>query len=101
MRLIVLLMVLVSFQSFSQTVVLKKIELGGEKIVVHYDLEDSNPNHFYRIQLFSSTDNFAYPLNKVSGDVGLDIRPGTGKKIEWNVFEELKEPNGKISLEIR
>jgi hypothetical protein len=101
MRLIVLLMVLVSFEGFCQTVVLKKIELGGDKIVIHYDLEDSNPNHFYRIQLFSSNDNFAYPLNKVSGDVGLDIKPGTGKHIEWKAIEELKEVSGKISLEIR
>jgi hypothetical protein len=101
MRHIVLFMVLVSFQSFSQTVILKKIELGGDKIVVHYDLDDSDPNHFYRIQLFSSKDNFSYPLTKVSGDVGPDIRPGIGRKIEWKVFEELKDFTGRISLEIR
>jgi hypothetical protein len=101
MRLLVLLMVLVSFQSFSQTVILKKIELGGDKIVVHYDLDDNDPNHFYRIQLFSSKDNFSYPITKVSGDVGFDIRPGMDRKIEWKVFEELKDFKGRISLEIR
>ncbi|HEY0652164.1 MAG TPA: Ser-Thr-rich GPI-anchored membrane family protein [Chryseosolibacter sp.] len=97
----VALMVLMALQITAQTVVIKKIHLGGDKITVTYDLEDGDPNHFYRIQLFASKDNFAFPLNLVSGDVGLDIKPGVNKKIDWEIFKEYGQYTGKLALEVR
>ncbi|MDZ7647632.1 MAG: hypothetical protein U5K54_10915 [Cytophagales bacterium] len=85
----------------AQNITIKKVELAGEKIIVHYDLEDGNPNNEYKLDLFSSADNFVSPLTKVSGDVGDEIKPGTGRKIEWNVREELGGYKGRLSLEIR
>jgi hypothetical protein len=85
----------------AQTITIKKVELAGEKIIVHYDLEDGNPNNEYKLDLFSSADNFVTPLTKVTGDVGDEIKPGTGRKIEWNVREELGGYKGRLSLEIR
>jgi hypothetical protein len=92
---------LVVFIVQAQKVAIKRIELAGEKIIVHYDLEDSNPNNEYQISLYSSQSNFATALSKVSGDVGNEVKPGADKKIVWNVREELGPYKGKLSLEIR
>lgn len=85
----------------AQTAVIKKIELAGEKIIVHYDLEDNNPNNEYQINLFASKDKFSAPLTKVTGDVGPDVKPGTNRRVEWNLLEEYGAYKGRLSLEIR
>jgi len=46
----------------AQTAIIRKIELAGEKIIVHYDLDDNNPNNEYQINLFASKDKFSAPL---------------------------------------
>lgn len=85
----------------AQKASIKKVELAGEKIVVHYDLEDSNPANEYQISLYSSQSNFATALTKVRGDAGNEIKPGSNKKIEWSIREELGPFKGKLALEIR
>lgn len=85
----------------AQQASIKKVELAGEKIIVHYDLEDSNPANEYQISLYASQSNFTTALTKVSGDVGNEIKAGPNKKIEWNIREELGPFKGKLSLEIR
>lgn len=87
--------------SHAQTASIKKVELAGEKIIVHYDLDDSNPANEYQIQLFASQSNFATALTKVQGDIGNEVKPGSNKKIEWNVREEIGPYKGRLSLEIR
>jgi len=89
------------FAVSAQVVIIKKVELAGEKIIVHYDLEDSNPNNEYKLDLYSSADNFRAPLIKVKGDIGPEVKPGTGRRAEWSIREELGGYKGKISLEIR
>ena len=98
---ILLSVLFITFVTSAQKVVIKKIELAGEKIIVNYDLEDSNPQNEYKLDLFASKDNFATPLAKVAGDVGLEVKPGFNKKIEWSVREELGGYKGRITLEIR
>jgi hypothetical protein len=93
-------LLLTSFVS-AQTVAIKKVELVGEKVIVHYDLDDGNPNNEYLLSLYSSKDNFATALTKVSGDVGMEIKPGNGKKIEWNIIQEYGGYKGKLALEIK
>ncbi|HEU5145754.1 MAG TPA: hypothetical protein VFT90_03530 [Chryseosolibacter sp.] len=85
----------------AQKASIKKVELAGDKIIVHYDLEDSNPGHEYQVSLYASQSNFTTALTKVKGDVGNEIKPGADKKIEWNIIEELGPFKGKLSLEIR
>lgn len=87
--------------AFCQKVQINKVELAGEKIVVHYDLEDTTPGHEYLLNLYSSVDNFSAPLTKVTGDIGAEVKPGTGKKLEWAIRQELGGYKGKISLEVR
>ena len=85
----------------AQKIFIRKIELVQEKIIVTYDLEDSNPNNQYKISLYSSKDKFSAPLTKVKGDVGAEVNPGVGRKIEWNVIQEYGAYTGSISLELR
>ena len=95
------LVVFISSAGMGQNVIIKKLELAGEKLIVYYDLEDSNPSNQYQLNLFASKDNYATPLVKVAGDVGGEVTPGTSKKIEWNMREELGGYKGRLSLEIR
>lgn len=103
MKRILLLCVVLLFgaTSYAQTVAIKKIELLKEKVIVHYDLEDNNPNNQYQINLYASKDKYSAPLTKVTGDVGSEVNPGVGRRIEWNLMQEYGAYKGKISLEIR
>lgn len=94
-------LLLLSTLAVAQKVTIKRVEIAGEKIIVHYDLEDSNPNNEYQISLYSSQSNFGTALTKVKGDVGNEVKPGADRKIEWSVKEELGPYKGKLSLEVR
>lgn len=98
---LVLLALLCPIVGNAQAVAITKLEVNGNKVVVHYDLDDNNPNHEYLLNLYASKDNYAAPLSKVKGDVGMDIKPGTNKKMEWNITEEFGAYKGRLSLEIR
>src|SRR5436190_1152790 len=95
------LLCLISTAGWSQKAVIKKIELAGEKVIVHYDLEDNNPNNEYQVSLYASKDKYSAPLVKVKGDIGSDVKPGVDRTIEWNLLEEYGGYKGKLSLEIR
>ncbi len=102
MRVFLLAIGCISLLSASaQTIAIKKVELAGEKIIVHYDLEDGNPNNEYKLDLYASRDNYATPLAKVKGDVGLEVKPGMDRKIEWSIRDEFGPYKGKLALEIR
>jgi len=85
----------------AQTVSITKIELAGEKVIVHYNLADNNPNNEYQISLYASKDKYSAPLTKVKGDVGPEVKPGADRKIEWNLMQEYENYKGKLALEIR
>jgi hypothetical protein len=98
------LLILFSFLSagiYAQTVTINKVELAGDKIIVHYNLENSNPSSNFLLNLYESKDNFSTPLAKVTGDVGSEVKPGSNKKIEWNVRQEYGNYKGKLALELR
>jgi hypothetical protein len=81
---------------------MKTVELAGEKLILHYDLSDSVKNRFYTITLYSSKDNFLNPLEKVTGDIGIEVKPGANNKIIWSAKDELGASfQGGVSLEIR
>ncbi|MEJ0031229.1 MAG: hypothetical protein WDO15_13000 [Bacteroidota bacterium] len=100
-KLLLVVAVVIGTSAMAQTVLIKKVELAGENIIVHYDLEDSNPNNEYLINLYSSKDNYYAALIKVSGDVGMDVKPGLDKKITWKIRDEYGGYKGKIALELR
>jgi len=90
-----------SLCTIGQNVTIKKVELAGEKIIVHYDLDDSNSGNEYMLNLYASKDNYTTPLTKVKGDIGGEVKPGLDKKVEWSLIEEYGAYKGRISLELR
>ena len=88
-------------KSFAQKLAITRIDLSKEKVIVYYSLDDTNPNHNYKVSLYSSKDDFVAPLVKVQGDVGPEVKPGAVRRIEWSVGEELGEFKGAISVEVR
>jgi hypothetical protein len=85
----------------AQKISLSRIDVEKDKLVVYFALDDTNPNHNYQVSLFSSKDNFATPLTKVTGDVGTEVKPGSEKKIEWNMVQELGVFKGELAIEVR
>lgn len=97
---IVLLLNTVSL-AFSQQFTIRRVEVSGDKINLYYDLVDDLQRN-YTIALYASRDNYISPLEKVGGDIGLEIKPGGNHKIVWSAKEELgADFEGKIALEVR
>lgn len=84
-----------------QSININAVEVKSGAIVVHYVLEDTNPQDEFQVSLFSSKDDFAAPLTKVSGDIGSDVLAGPDKKITWSIGDELGNFSGELSFEIR
>jgi len=65
----------------------------GTEVVVTYDLLGEQGEE-YRVNLLLSTSGgeaYDYEPTAVSGAVGEDVRPGTGKQIRWRVQEDFPE----------
>ncbi|SRR5258706_334524 len=96
------LALLFSHLLLAQDFAIKRVEVAGNDINLYYDLLDSVAHRTYTISLFSSKDNFISPLEKVSGDINLEVKPGANKKITWHAKEELGATfEGKVALEVR
>lgn len=87
--------------SFSQNIEIDRIDIRGNKVIVWYNLNDPNTTRKYFINLFSSIDKFKTPLVHVSGDVGLNVLPGSEKKITWDITSEFGNFKGPIKLEVK
>jgi hypothetical protein len=62
---------------------------------------DTVAGKFYTVSAYSSQDNFMHPLTQISGDAGINQRPGLHRKIIWQPDELGENFDGKVSLEIR
>ena len=69
-------------------------------IEISYTLDGQSSDRFV-VKLYSSLDGFNEPLKLVSGDIGADISPGTGKKVIWDGKAELGEFKGSLSLRLK
>ncbi|HEX8060707.1 MAG TPA: hypothetical protein VF473_07205 [Cyclobacteriaceae bacterium] len=86
----------------AQDVAINTIEVNSSQIIVHYDLLDTTKNRTYTVFVYSSLDNFLAPLKKISGDAGLEVKPGPNKRIVWDSKEELGPMfNSGFQLEVR
>lgn len=99
---LIFLLFISSIAVYSQQFTVKVIELAGNNIKIVYDLIDSTKSRVYTINLYSSLDSYVNPLQRVSGDIGLEVKPGTDKTILWNAKEELGASfHGEFDLEVR
>ena len=96
------LAVVLSISAYSQEITIKRIELENENVYLHYSLQDTTLNRYYTINLYTSRDNFLNPLEKIKGDVGIEVPPGDDRKIKVNIKEEFgPEFEGKLAFELR
>lgn len=87
--------------SHAQDFNVKRIEVAQGKVNIYYDLVDTLARG-YTINVYASRDNFIAPLQKISGDAGLEVKAGKNKKITWDAPAELgPDFDSKIALEVR
>ena len=86
----------------AQEFAIRKVEIASDKVFIFYDLVDTISSRTYTVNLYSSRDSFVSPLQKVQGDLGLEVKPGRNRKITWNAKDELGlDFEGKVGLEVR
>jgi len=78
-----------------------KAAVEGEKIIITYDIIEALTGDRYDVQIYASHNNFSAPLQRVRGDVGNKLLPGTTKRIEWDAKAELRNFKGELTFEIR
>lgn len=97
---LVFLALFLSLQAQQFTV--KRVELANERVIVHYDLTDDVTGRSYTLNVYGSHDNFLNPLQKITGDAGLEVKPGINRKFVWDARAELGEDfSGSVALEVR
>jgi len=102
LKIVCLLIFALFGKAYSQNFAIKRVEVSGGLVHIYYDIIDTVADHAYTVNVFSSKDNFISRLGKVTGDLGLEVRPGIDKKISWNVHDELSPAfEGTVSLEVR
>ncbi len=75
-------------------------EQAGKQIHIYYDLQGKGT---YNVKVFCSTNNgqtWGEPLQKVTGAVGENQKPGTNKLIVWDVLTEREKLTGEIMFKI-
>lgn len=86
----------------AQQFTVKRVELANQQVIVHYDLTDDVTGRSYTLNVYGSHDNYLNPLQKITGDAGLEVKPGLNKKIIWDPKAELGENfSGSVALEVR
>jgi uncharacterized protein (TIGR02145 family) len=85
-----------------QTVSNLRFEQSGKLIDVYYDLSGES-NELFQINLYCSQESgkiWGTKLIYVSGDLGDNIKPGTNKKITWDVLKEKKKLVGEVKFKV-
>jgi hypothetical protein len=86
----------------AQEFAIRKVEIASDKVFIFYDLVDTVSSRTYTVNLYSSRDTYVSPLQKVQGDLGLEVKPGRNRKITWSAKDELgADFDGKVGLEVR
>ena len=99
---VLLLQLLVLFPLSAQEVIISKIQLQERDVIIHYELRDPILERKYSLFLYTSNDNYILPLEKVSGDIGVDIAVGGNKKVVWHAGEEQGDSfKGDLAFELK
>jgi len=95
--LVIILFLFETIYSYSQSIQNVIFNEKENKIIINYDLIDSDNSHLYEITLEISNDggvSFKSLPKSLQGDIGKNIKPGEGKKIIWNVLKDVGELQG-------
>ena len=72
----------------------------GNSVEITFDLV-AGASDLFRIEVFSSHNNFNNSLRRVTGDVGENVAPGNRKRIVWDAKAELGSYTGDLEIEVR
>lgn len=100
---ILLLFIAIATASFAQSVVSNtkwEMDETGEKIVVTYDLNRQGELQYFSVHLLGILDGVEFKARAVSGDVGPYVRFGRKKTIVWEIYKDLAEADGSLSVKI-
>ena len=73
---------------------------GEDKIYITYDLAKQDSYIYFDVSVKVTIDSETITPKALSGDVGNFVKVGTNKKITWNIFEDLTELNGELTVEV-
>lgn len=77
---------------FAQRVENVHAKQAGDRIYIYYDLISSPDYENFDVAILASVnDGSRIKLREVSGEVGQHIRPGTNKRVVWDVMEEVSD----------
>jgi hypothetical protein len=92
----------IAIQAYAQRITNVTPQTVGDKIIVHYDIEDSKDDKVYEVALYSSQDKFSQSLRSVSGNgVGSSVSAGTERVIIWDVLKDVNKLTGEFTFEVR
>lgn len=97
----VALLCLLSLRSEGQQLTIINTQVKDGRVLLSYQIADTTVGKFYTVRVYSSHDNYLQPLERVSGDVGINIRPGSERLLSWDPKELGDAFVGKVALEIR
>ncbi|MBA7522656.1 hypothetical protein ES705_14776 [subsurface metagenome] len=104
MRLFFLLVFLPLLAYSQEQITISKptLELVGSKLIIEYDISNSDPSDFFIIwiEVSDSHGNKISALS-LSGDHGDDVRGGRNKSIIWDLEKDNVLLNEQISIEIK
>jgi hypothetical protein len=95
------------FTCVTQSLLAQRIDnlrtfFNGERVVVTYDLEAPDDTQHYRIDLYSSHDNYTVPLTHVTGHVGYNVVAGKGHRVIWDALNALPIGfNREVTIKVR
>jgi len=90
----------ISFTTTAQEIENLFYRVEGSNVIITYDLK-GEPGQLFRIEVFSSHNNYSTKLIQISGDAGEHITTGTAKSVTWDAAAELGNYDGSIELEVR
>lgn len=80
----VLVLVSLSTNCYGQKIEHVAATFQDGKVTIAYDLVGADPSAKYNVSLYSSHDNYASPLNFVTGAVGENVGPGKSRSVIWD-----------------
>ncbi len=87
--------------AFSQISNVKtRINDEQDKVTITYDLARDPKITFYHIKVKITLDNELVTATGLTGDVGIQVTSGLGKKIVWDVTKDLSEISGELKVEV-
>jgi hypothetical protein len=91
----------VSIKNQAQQLQIKNTQIKDGRVVLTYHISDTTAGKYFTVRAYSSHDNYMQPLERIAGDAGILIRPGSDRTLSWDPKELGDTFNGKVALEIR